>query len=962
MAKLPERDLEIFWNRLEDVYEYFKSRGISDEIAAALLGNIARESSGLWDAIKEVKNKKTGKIDIYRGGVMNEQLTYDWVFKWYKGYNKKHQITYLADGILGTLPDIKSERGRLLEGRFNRFRNVAKRTRNVSELAKAWEEIYEISGNSLLDERQQCAEYFYKQMQKKKQKQSTNYSSKPSNRLSRPKSSIQNLIPDFSKPPEPIKNPFFNFYSSQPDDAPVYPIKEIKSDFDIPLMASSFKNGGKLIKKHQYGGTLASKYILTYTNPDNPLITYVNLEDAEKAGLLYTNDPQDEHSGAWFGPGISEKKEGRTENGIILKNNIGGQWVNPKTTFVAVDPYNRIINNENFDVVLNAQNLVPTTGYVYDEKSGWVKLPDTYSGEILDRDMLDKAEQAARFLSDRGFEHAWRMSPEARIQLATDVQKSDAAGYATVFGAQIPGATASAYNWLTETNVGRSLTSSLLAAEGFNQTARGLGYEDYGTAMSAHFGGNPFWWNLANPGYLFGGNLVKPLADELTPVVKEVTTSLTNRLLSAAEKLNLGEGVKAGIYYVDRGANQLRNFYFKDQQALQSSTENNIILDWKNHSPEERRARLVEVQQKAPINTVRTYSPEDAEEVNRKLVVWGYKGSNADPNEQMNFMGDITLDTPSQRIKANLKKYRIENLYEPTDENMKLSSNSSVDYEIPLTTYIVKTNDGLVDLKQTRRLFQLVDDFRKIPSFVVHWPKHEEEFPLSAGVHRIFNGRQTSFITKGIASNFQEIFNTGVHETSGHGMNPYTRLFRLKAANTTLYDLIASIYKSPNPKISQILYKKGNLNYQEVQAMLDELDVYLYRGICKRNNITMEQYESLSHTNPQKAQALLEQYVDDLSPEETAALLRRLDSEYASLIYPLLPGKQGLAEMLEARYAGRPYPSIPNTSYKQALDEIVSKGLTYTKQDAEEELTRVKTFLKYGFSFGATAAAANKTQ
>jgi hypothetical protein len=69
MAKLPERDLETLWNRLKDVYEYFKSRGISDKVAAAILGSAAREGSGFWDnVINSIKDKK-GNIRRFYGGV-----------------------------------------------------------------------------------------------------------------------------------------------------------------------------------------------------------------------------------------------------------------------------------------------------------------------------------------------------------------------------------------------------------------------------------------------------------------------------------------------------------------------------------------------------------------------------------------------------------------------------------------------------------------------------------------------------------------------------------------------------------------------------------------------------------------------------------------------------------------------------------------------------------------------------
>jgi len=40
--------------------------------------------------------------------------------------------------------------------------NKASKSNSPSEIAAYWESIYEVAGKSKLDERQQCAEYFYK--------------------------------------------------------------------------------------------------------------------------------------------------------------------------------------------------------------------------------------------------------------------------------------------------------------------------------------------------------------------------------------------------------------------------------------------------------------------------------------------------------------------------------------------------------------------------------------------------------------------------------------------------------------------------------------------------------------------------------------------------------------------------------------------------------------------------------
>jgi len=66
------------------------------------------------------------------------------------------------------------------------------------------------------------------------------------------------------------------------------------------------------------------------------------------------------------------------------------------------------------------------------------------------------------------------MDPIDRIKFARSVQESDAAGYATVFGSQIPKVATSAYNWLTGTNTGRVFTSSMLAGEAVDAGSRAI--------------------------------------------------------------------------------------------------------------------------------------------------------------------------------------------------------------------------------------------------------------------------------------------------------------------------------------------------------------------------------------------------------------------------------------------------------------------------------------------------------
>jgi hypothetical protein len=112
------------------------------------------------------------------------------------------------------------------------------------------------------------------------------------------------------------------------------------------------------------------------------------------------------------------------------------------------------------------------------------------------------------------------MDPIERIKFARSVQESDAAGYATVFGSQIPKAATSAYNWMTGTDVGRAFTSSMLAGEAIDTGSKAITGQSFGDYFANRYGGSPFLWGMGNPGYWFGGNLLKQTANTLEPTVK----------------------------------------------------------------------------------------------------------------------------------------------------------------------------------------------------------------------------------------------------------------------------------------------------------------------------------------------------------------------------------------------------------------------------------------------------------
>jgi hypothetical protein len=74
---------------------------------------------------------------------------------------------------------------------------------------------------------------------------------KPSTKLNKTKRLPSWANPDFSKSTEQTQNSYYNFTSDNSSiEYPTYDLDDVKTEFDLPLYASNYKNGGKLIKKH----------------------------------------------------------------------------------------------------------------------------------------------------------------------------------------------------------------------------------------------------------------------------------------------------------------------------------------------------------------------------------------------------------------------------------------------------------------------------------------------------------------------------------------------------------------------------------------------------------------------------------------------------------------------------------------------------------------------------------------
>lgn len=233
-------NLSAMWKKAKKIYTKLKKAGISDIIIAAILGNIAQESSFNHKA-------RLGKHSGYFG---NQPEIENWIIKNFGGYDDIHQTNYLIAGLTGKLPDNKSIWGKDLKDRYDKFLNGVTKNTSVAQATKLWEDTYEKSGGQSLQQRINYANYFYNQIQ-----QLNGYKqSKTSDKLNKDQSLPKWANPDFSKSTKQTNNSNYNFTLDNSDiEYPTYNLNDVKTEFDLPIYASTFKNGGKLIKKGQHG-------------------------------------------------------------------------------------------------------------------------------------------------------------------------------------------------------------------------------------------------------------------------------------------------------------------------------------------------------------------------------------------------------------------------------------------------------------------------------------------------------------------------------------------------------------------------------------------------------------------------------------------------------------------------------------------------------------------------------------
>ena len=263
---MPKRDLstdpinlKAMWQKAQKIYLKLKQVGLSDVIIAAVLGNIAQESS--FD-----HNARVGKHSGYFG---NQTEIENWIIKNFGGYTDVHQTNYLIAGLTGKLPDIKSLWGRDLKNRFDKFIKGITKNTSVAQATKLWEASYEKSGGQELQKRINYANYFYNQIinENKQASQSKKPAIKQKNKV------VTQQVPQINFPQEilTMEYPqqeytaqtnytsnnlplFFDFKDYQFNQEPISQnAQQATTEFDLPLFATNYKNGGKLIKRGQQG-------------------------------------------------------------------------------------------------------------------------------------------------------------------------------------------------------------------------------------------------------------------------------------------------------------------------------------------------------------------------------------------------------------------------------------------------------------------------------------------------------------------------------------------------------------------------------------------------------------------------------------------------------------------------------------------------------------------------------------
>ena len=188
------------------------------------------------------------------------------------------------------------------------------------------------------------------------------------------------------------------------------------------------------VSRFQSGGIIRN-FLEYYTNPNNPTRTYVLFDAARRANLPFMYDVG---NGGLFDYTIASDNPNNIP-GSIHTNTMNGNWFDPNTTYLEIDPQTGLImNGQNGDVVFNGQmNPIIEGNYYYDDNVGWTQTPSYRQAEIYPTEKAERAETYRNVLSNLGFEHAWRMDDDSVLDFGNAVGLSMATGAVSELGGQL---------------------------------------------------------------------------------------------------------------------------------------------------------------------------------------------------------------------------------------------------------------------------------------------------------------------------------------------------------------------------------------------------------------------------------------------------------------------------------------------------------------------------------------------
>ena len=237
-------NLAAMWRKAIPIYQELKQTGLSDIALAAILGNMAQESSFDPNA--------TSASGTYRGYVQNSKDIVRWITQNFGGYNHQHQMKYLVAGLTGKLPNAQSTWGNELRNRFNSFVTGMQRNIDVPRAVRLWESSYEKSGGQQLTQRINYANYFYNQIQSLPQKPTTTKVQKTQKPQTTSYPQVEQTDAIKSKQPVIIQDKYLKnhtiqeSYSSNQSQNTRYPVRKRQQNVDL----QQYYNGGKLLKRY----------------------------------------------------------------------------------------------------------------------------------------------------------------------------------------------------------------------------------------------------------------------------------------------------------------------------------------------------------------------------------------------------------------------------------------------------------------------------------------------------------------------------------------------------------------------------------------------------------------------------------------------------------------------------------------------------------------------------------------